>query len=157
MQNNITIIEDSREQTPLDFKSIKGVDIVRQGLKTGDYSIQGYESSICFERKSVADLVGTLIRGHERFLREMERMKEFDVAYILVEHTAGTVYRYCDKFGWELKFDTIMQSLLAYAYHYHVRVRFCKDREDMAKYIVAKSREFIKEKEKTCKTEPQDG
>lgn len=147
MTEQLTLIVDTREQDGLSFDGFKGVETVSHGLKTGDYSIQGYENSICFERKSVADLVGTLIKGHERFLREMDRMKEFEVAYILVENTAGAVYRYCDKFGWELKFDTIMQSLLAYAYHYHVRVRFCKDREDMAKYIVAKSKEFLKGKE----------
>lgn len=142
----LVIIEDSREQTPLDFKGMRGVEVVRQGLKTGDYSIQGYETQLCFERKSVPDLVGTLIGGHERFLREMERMNDFDTKYILIEHTAGTVYRYCERHGWEYKFDTIIQSLLAYAYHYGVRVRFCKDREDMAKYIVSKSREFLKGK-----------
>lgn len=142
----LTIIEDSREQSPLDFSGFRGVTSIRAGLKTGDYSVQGHESEICFERKSVPDLVGTLIGGHERFLREMDRMKGFQVKYILVEHTAGTVYRYCERHFWEKKFDTIIQSLLAYAYHYQVRVRFCKNREDMAKYIVEKSREFLKEK-----------
>lgn len=147
MTNNITIIFDTREQDGLDFSKFRDVDVVRQGLKTGDYSIQGYEDCICFERKSVADLVGTLIGGHERFLREMDRMKDFKIKYILVEQSAGAVYRYCSKLGWEYKFDTIMQSLLAYAYHYQVRVRFCKDRDDMAQYIVKKSKEFLKEKE----------
>lgn len=141
----ITIIEDSREQTPLSFEGFRNITVVRHGLKTGDYSIQGYEDTICFERKSVADLVGTLIGGHERFLREMDRMKGFKIKYILVEQSAGAVYRYCSKLGWEYKFDTIMQSLLAYAYHYQVRVRFCKDRDDMAQYIVKKSKEFLKE------------
>ena len=149
----MTIIEDSREQSPLSFAGFRGVDVVRQGLKTGDYSVRGYEDQICFERKSVPDLVGTLIGGHERFLREMDRMKDYDVKYILVEHTAGTVYRYCERHGWEYKFDTIMQSLLAYAYHYGVRVRFCKDREDMTKYIVVKCKEFLKGQE-NAKTEP---
>lgn len=149
----LKIIEDSREQTPLDFTGIKNVEVVRQGLKTGDYSIVGHEDKICFERKSVPDLVGTLIGGHERFLREMDRMKDYEVKYILVEHTAGTVYRYCERHGVEYKFDIIMQSLLAYAYHYHVRVRFCKDREDMTRYIVAKCKEFLKGKE-NAQTEP---
>lgn len=147
MATNLTIIEDSREQNPLNLGDIRGVEVVRQGLKTGDYSLVGHEDEICFERKSVPDLVGTLVGGHERFLREMDRMKNFQVKYILVEHTAGTVYRYCERHGWEYKFDTIMQSLLAYAYHYQVRVRFCKDRDDMTHYIVAKSKEFLKEKE----------
>lgn len=147
MTDKLTIIEDTREQTPLDFTGHRGVESVRSGLKTGDYSVQGYEDQICFERKSVPDLVGTLIGGHERFLREMDRMKDYQVKYILVEHTAGTVYRYCERHGWEYKFDTIIQSLLAYAYHYQVRVRFCKDRDDMTQYIVAKCKEFVKGKE----------
>lgn len=143
----ITIITDTREQDSLCFDEFRGVEVIRQGLKTGDYSLRGYESQLCFERKSVADLVGTLIGGHERFLREMERMKDFQVKYILVEQSAGAVYRYCSKLGWEYKFDTIIQSLLAYAYHYQVRIRFCKNRKDMAEYIVKKAKEFLKEKE----------
>lgn len=141
----LTIIEDSREQAPLNFTDIKGVEVVRQGLKTGDYSIQGHEDSICFERKSVPDLVQTLIEGHSRFLKEIERMKSFKRAYILIEHTAGTVYRYCERHGWESRFDTIIQSLLAYACHAGVRIRFCKDRQDMTAYIVKKSKEFLEE------------
>ena len=143
MMQTLTLITDSREQDVLSFDGLRAVEVVRHGLKTGDYSISGYEDKICFERKSIADLVSTLIGGHERFLREMERMKDFDVKYILVEHSAGAVYRYCEKMGWEIKFDVIIQSLLAYAYHYKVRVRFCKNREDMAKYIVNKSREYL--------------
>ena len=143
----LTIIEDTREQTPLDFSGFRGVESVRSGLKTGDYSVQGYEDKICFERKSIPDLVGTLIGGHERFLREMDRMKDYEEKYILVEHSASRAYLYCERHGWEYKFDTIIQSLLAYAYHYRVRVKFCKDRDDMAEYIVKKSREYVKRKE----------
>lgn len=145
MTDNITIIQDTREQAALDFSGFRGVDVLRQGLKTGDYSIVGYEAAICFERKSVADLVGTLIGGHTRFLREMERMQTFKARYILVENTPDLLFAYCAQHGWHYKFNTIIQSLLAYAYHYRVRVRFCKDRADMADYIVKKAREFIKE------------
>jgi ERCC4-type nuclease len=142
----ITIIEDSREQNPLLFDGFRDVDVVRQGLKTGDYSVQGYENRICFERKATGDAVSTLINGHVRFLKEMERMRDFEANYILIEHSPSVLYNYCARHGWQNKFDVVIQSLLAYAYHYHCRVRFCKDREDMAKYIVTKAREFLKEK-----------
>lgn len=145
MAEEIVITTDTREQLFLDFTKFRGVSSVRGTLKTGDYSIQGYEDTICFERKSVQDLVGTLIGGHERFLREMERMRSFKAKYILIEHTPDILYNYCAKHGWQRKFNTIIQSLLAYACHYQVRVRFCKDREDMAEYIVKKAREFLKE------------
>lgn len=139
----ITIICDTREQNSLSFHGFRGVETVRSGLKTGDYSIEGYEDQITFERKSVQDLVGTLIGGHQRFLKEMERMQTFKAKYILIEHTPTILFQYCMKHGWEKKFNTIIQSLLAYAHHYQVRVRFCKDREDMADYIVKKTREFL--------------
>lgn len=139
----ITIVQDTREQTPLSFHNFRGVESVRSGLKTGDYSVQGYEDRICFERKSVSDAVSTLVSGHERFLREMERMQSFKAKYILIEHSPTVLFQYCLKHGWQKKFDMIIQSLLAYATHYGVRVRFCKDREDMANYIVKKAREFV--------------
>jgi ERCC4-type nuclease len=145
MAEEIVITTDTREQLFLDFTKFRGVSSVRGTLKTGDYSIQGYDDTICFERKSVQDLVSTLIGGHERFLREMERMRSFKAKYILIEHTPDILYNYCAKHGWQRKFNTIIQSLLAYACHYQVRVRFCKDREDMAEYIVKKAREFLKE------------
>lgn len=141
----LKITIDTREALPLSFDGFRGVDTVRSGLRTGDYSIQGYEDQITFERKSVQDLVGTLVSGHTRFLREMERMRSFKAKYILVEHTPDILYNYCAKHGWQRKFNTIIQSLLAYACHYQCRVRFCKDREDMAEYIVKKAREFLKE------------
>jgi ERCC4-type nuclease len=145
MAEEIVITTDTREQLTLDFTKFRGVSSVRGTLKTGDYSIQGYDDTICFERKSVQDLVGTLIGGHERFLRELERMRSFKAKYILIEHTPDILYNYCAKHGWQRKFNTIIQSLLAYACHYQCRVRFCKDREDMAEYIVKKAREFLKE------------
>lgn len=142
--NNIIIIEDSREQTPLDFSGFRGVESVRQGLKTGDYSVQGFEDKLCFERKAIGDAVSTLISGHTRFLKEMERMKGFDEKYILIEHSPSILYNYCARHGWQNKFDIVIQSLLAYANHYKCRIRFCKDRQDMAAYIVRKSKEFIR-------------
>lgn len=146
MAEPLTLIVDSREQRELDFSRFKGVATVRQGLKTGDYSIAGLEDKWVCERKSVQDIVGTLVSGHERFLREMERMRDFEERYILIEHSPSILFNYCMQHGWQRKFDLVIQSLLAYACRYNVRIRFCKDREDMANYIVRKSREFIAKK-----------
>ena len=146
MAQEITIIQDTREALPLDFTGFRGISSIRAGLKTGDYSIAGYEDKICFERKSVPDLISTLSAGHERFLREVERMKSYEESYILIEHTASIACHYCDRHGWAEKYDTAMQSLFAYAFHCPLRVVWCKNREYMAKYIVKKSREFIKTK-----------
>lgn len=137
---------DTREQKPLPFATFRGVEEERYKLDAGDYSIKGYETAITFERKSIPDLVGTLIQGHDRFLRELERMQNYDEKYLLIEHDPTTLYDYCFRHGWQTKVNTIISSLLAYACHYHLRIRFCKDRRDMASYIVRKSKEFLEKK-----------
>ncbi|MDP3520859.1 MAG: ERCC4 domain-containing protein [Hydrogenophaga sp.] len=81
------ILTDTREQSPLDlarFKNwIAGQRVAT--LPTGDYTVEGMEGVVCMERKSLPDLVGTLMHNRQRFFREMERMQEFQYRCILVE------------------------------------------------------------------------
>lgn len=90
MRNLPTILIDTREQSPFTFKGLK---TLRRGLKTGDYSLQGYVSTLCIERKSVADLFGTLTRkdNFARFQKELERMAELRWAFLVVEATPECV------------------------------------------------------------------
>ena len=81
-----TVVVDTREQVPFDFRSIPAretdgggcvaVRTVVKGLATGDYSIEGWENRVVVERKSLTDLYGTLGRGRERFEREFDRLAE---------------------------------------------------------------------------------
>lgn len=75
---------DTREQAPYSFAEIQAgsdksyrpivVETVRMTLQQGDYSIVGHESHIAIERKSKADLFGTLSAGRDRFQRELQRL-----------------------------------------------------------------------------------
>ena len=75
------IIADSREKDPLTFAHLESV---RSTLHTGDYSIQNLTSRFAVERKSVADLVSSLTRARQRFIRELERMRGMDFARLLI-------------------------------------------------------------------------
>ena len=79
---NFKIIIDRREQH---FYLFKNIPWEWGTLQTGDYSIKGYENLVTVERKSIDDLFGTLSSGRERFFNEIERMKLFDLAVIMVE------------------------------------------------------------------------
>ena len=89
------IVIDTREQRPFAFASIRAdarqgrrpvqVETIRRALAAGDYSIDGHESTIAVERKSVADLFGTLGKGRERFVRELDRLATYAVAAVVVE------------------------------------------------------------------------
>ncbi len=89
MSDNFTIIEDTREQEPLDFSPFAAAlsfHVERAKLRTGDYSVKGYESHIFVERKSFEDCVGTLTRGRDRFTREVyDRGAYYPVKAMVVE------------------------------------------------------------------------
>jgi DNA excision repair protein ERCC-4 len=75
------VVVDSREQTPLEFRRLAS----RVGtLATGDYSFVGGEDDFAVERKSIADLVGSLTAGRDRFLRELQRMQAFPFRRLLI-------------------------------------------------------------------------
>lgn len=75
------LVVDTREQTPLVFSHCEAV---RGTLQSGDYSAKGIEESFCVERKTVADLAGSLTRERARFMREMHRLRGFANAYLLI-------------------------------------------------------------------------
>jgi ERCC4-type nuclease len=59
----------------------------RETLKTGDYTVEGMESLLCLERKSLADLVACTVTYRRRFLASCARLAQFKWKAILVEAT----------------------------------------------------------------------
>lgn len=93
----VPVIVDSREQKPFDFAGFS-CDAADGGgaltvptqpgtLKSGDYSLLGYETRVACERKSLSDLYGTLGQGRDRFERELARLAAFDFAAVVIEAT----------------------------------------------------------------------
>ena len=81
------IIVDTREQEPFQFK---GWPCLRRGLKTGDYSLKGYERRFAIERKSLEDLWSTLTvqENYSRFRQELGRAQASCLSLsVLVEAT----------------------------------------------------------------------
>lgn len=90
-----TIVVDTREQAPFSFTGHRAdakkrhrplvVRTVIGTLKTGDYSLLGYEDRITIERKSLADAYSTFSQDRERFERELLRMAKFENSHIVIE------------------------------------------------------------------------
>lgn len=81
------IIQDTREQTPWDF-TFYGYEQKVQGLKTGDYTLEGYENLFCIERKRTTGEIAVNL-GSKRvpFMKEMARMQDFKYKFIICEFT----------------------------------------------------------------------
>ena len=80
------IIADTREQCPYTFTCIDPPPQVEVAtLRTGDYSLRGYEDAFCVERKTLQDAYGTFGQGRQRFQRELERMVSLQFAAVIIE------------------------------------------------------------------------
>lgn len=82
-----TVVRDSREKAGKGWQfpaTTTCAGTVVAGLKTGDYSLQGLEHIFTIDRKGTAvEFVGNL--HQPRFLRELERMKAFELAIVMLE------------------------------------------------------------------------
>ena len=132
------VIQDTREQLPLEFKHDLITEIQVMKLDVGDYCVKfknGYIPNVRFERKSIGDLVGTLTSGHERFDKEIERSKNFDVRLIII--IEGTLTKVLKGFEHsKVEGDTIVKILFSLWERYNVMPVFCKDREECSRYII---------------------
>ena len=81
------IIIDNREKQAFTFEgeAYPNTTTVRGSLTVGDYSVKGLENSIAIERKSLADLMGCLGVGRERFQREILRGRALDCFAVVCE------------------------------------------------------------------------
>lgn len=96
---------DTREQVPWKFESLttkqRGeevpvvVEVLRQTLKQGDYSIEGHESDFAIERKSCDDLIRTIASGRQRFEKELGRMAAYRFACVIVEADWADTLQHC--------------------------------------------------------------
>lgn len=134
----LVILSDSREQEPLDFSKIEGVDKVETiGLPFGDYTaiINGRQVPVAFDRKSLGDLFGTMTHGYQRWKRVMQKAKDSGHKLILI--TEGTYsdveagYSYSEFSG-----EAMVKKLETLAVKYDLEWWPCESREVMAKRIV---------------------
>lgn len=87
---DLTVLVDTREQTPFDMTAF-GYKKEVATLKTGDYSIKGLESDLVIERKSLSDFLGCVGKGRDRFERELKRMLEFKAKAVVVSASESEI------------------------------------------------------------------
>lgn len=87
------VLVDTREQNPFSFARFPNwiAGERRATLPVGDYSIEGMENLLVLERKSLEDLVGTLMHSRERFFTMCEKMTRYQHRALVVEATLEDV------------------------------------------------------------------
>lgn len=125
-----TIITDTREQTPLVFKHFPTVTAT---LKTGDYSVSTFEDRFTVERKSIADLVGSVTHERDRFERELARMRVYDFKRLLIVGTLADIEAH--RYRSQATPKAVIASVTAFEIRYQLPVCFCPTAEDAAVQI----------------------
>ncbi len=121
-----TVVIDTREQRNFTFTGLYAdakdgnrplvVPTVVATLGQGDYSIVGLENVVAAERKSLADLYGTLGQGRKRFERELERLAGLRWAAVVVEADWSAVLDGYHRS--QLNAKTIHRSVIAWQQRY---------------------------------------
>ncbi len=88
----MTVVVDTREQTPFEFS--EGVLVARRALTAGDYSLEGLEQEVAIERKSLDDLVNTLIHNWRRFALELSKLQGMRRSAVVVEGSVADVLQH---------------------------------------------------------------
>lgn len=100
-----------------------------KGLKTGDYTLEGFENDFVIERKSgTAEIAQNINEG--RFIRELERLEEFKYPFLIAECTWDDVLAFPAQSGipqrvWpklRVKNTFILRRLLEYQLKYKTRI-----------------------------------
>jgi len=81
------ILIDTREKLPFDFERFPNwiAEEKRHKLKAGDYSVEGMEKLLALERKTLSDLITTLMQDRPRFFRLCEQLAKYRWRALLVE------------------------------------------------------------------------
>jgi DNA excision repair protein ERCC-4 len=131
---DLTVLVDSREQRPLKFRTMRSE---KATLPTADYSVRGpgfdLRDTVLIERKSVADLVGSLGTGRARFERELERLAKVRWKALVIEGDMREIAAGSRYSGMTPK--QIMSPLYAWAWKYGLVIYPCPDRAWAARTV----------------------
>ena len=140
------LVIDTREQLPWSFAA--DLQSKRGTLRAGDYSLEGFESVLAVERKSLSDLVGSLTFGRDRFKRELTVLRRYWSAALVIEASATDITEH--RYRSDANPTSILGSVVSIAVDY-VPVFFGDTRElaaDIALRFLRKSWERIQSAEK---------
>ena len=136
------IIVDTREQLCYKFQTPS----IRGTLKTGDYSIEGFEDKISIEKKELGDLLGCLTIGRDRFERELERSKSYEYFALVIESTLADIAT--GNYRSKMNPKSAVQSLLAFSVRYRLPVFFVGNRVYGARVTESLLLKYVREQEK---------
>lgn len=135
---DFVVVIDTREQHPL-FDNIrtmpKGLVIVRDTLKVGDYSVRGLEHLVFFERKEVSDGINYVTTEHQKTLAKLKPYLLIPNKYLMIEGTEHDMFMNENLYS-AVHPEAIRNGLCAIEIRCGFRVYFSRDRKDHERFML---------------------
>ena len=118
--------------------------MISRKLDTGDYSIEGLEDKLCIERKaSVVEFANNVGHDQVRFLKEIERMKDFPYKFLVFEFSLTDLMNFPEgssipESDWgKLRVTNkfMLKMIMEFQLHHDIKVLFCDSKKN-AKWAV---------------------
>lgn len=116
-----------------------------------DYSIEGLQDEFAIERKSLSDLVGTLTKGRERFVRKLEAIQDYKFSAVLVEES-WNYFVNCNDFTLKTR-KTVMRSIVAFQSRYKTQWHFAGSRREAERWALRISERYWLDKKLSLASE----
>jgi DNA excision repair protein ERCC-4 len=134
------VIVDTRENQQLFRRPPKGLMIVRDTLKYGDYSIRGFETSITVERKEMLEFIGEVgSDDHDDFRHKLIQMSGYERKWLLIHATEKELLHYDYKqysYGPKVHHNVVRGSLASIQGRIGVPVYFAQTRPDAERWLL---------------------
>ena len=134
----LRIICDSREQNGYTFATFPDVLAKTGTLATGDYSLDGFTDQVAIERKELSDLIACLTHDRDRFTRELERLRGFESAVVIVEARYSDIQQ--GRYRSRMTPEAAQQSIISSMGRYRLPFFFAGDRQAGERF----ARDFIR-------------
>lgn len=140
-EEQLNIIKDTREQNGYVFEDH---NVIVRKLETGDYSLENFESIITIERKQLFELYGNFGKDRERFLKEIERMRNIPYKFLIIE---GNLDKFLEgnKFS-KLSTKCLVGSLISLIFKHNIHIVFAGNKElaeNITMNILRKAKKYL--------------
>ena len=141
-----TLLQDSREQTPLIFPTLKSIVA---SLPTGDYSIAGMENEVCLERKSLADFIACVGVERDRFMRECHRLMAYPFRRIIIVGERSDIEQ--GNYRSKMSAASILATITTIEVRYNIPIIFTESQESAALIVETYARYLLRERVKVLR------
>ena len=133
--NKFTVLKHTREKEGWTFTKTQFCDgMISKALKTGDYTLEGYENVICLERKKNPEEISLNVgRKKKQFNNEIDRMRDFKHSFIICEFSVTDLFGFPNnskipryqKSQIKMTGDYVLKCLLEYTICNNIQLMFC--------------------------------